>query len=233
MATTTDNSTAVDNSTATPIEAIDLYRFYHAESDETFALRGVSMEVAAGEIVAVTGPSGSGKSTLVACLAGLDDPDGGIVRVRGRQISRRPEPVRARMRAEEIGVLFQAGNLIGHLDVRANIRFAQRLAGRVHDERTAALLDELGIAHRAHAFPSQLSGGEAARAGIAVAMANEPAVLIADEPTGELDSASAALVVSALVRQAERGTAVVVVTHSDPLARRAHRVLHIEDGRFV
>jgi putative ABC transport system ATP-binding protein len=127
-------------------------------------------------------------------------------------------------------VLLQSANLVGHLDVTANIRlargFARQRAGRSPEE----LLEGVGIASRAHAYPAQLSGGEAARAGLAVALANDPDVLLADEPTGELDTTSADAVLSLLVEQARRGAAVVIVTHSDTIAGMAHRVIHIEDG---
>src|ERR1700741_5138722 len=112
------------------LEAFELYRFYHAGEDETFALRGVSLKLARGEVVAVTGPSGSGKSTLLACLAGLDEPDGGVVRIAGERLSRRPERVRARLRARSVGVLYQAANLVGHLSVADSLVLAERLAGR-------------------------------------------------------------------------------------------------------
>ena len=214
------------------LEARDVYRFYHAETDETTALRGVSMTAAAGEIVALVGPSGSGKSTLLACLAGLDDPDGGTVSIGGERISRRPEVVRARMRARHVGVLFQYGNLIGHLDVAANIRLARRFAADADARPVEELLQSMGIAERAHAYPSELSGGEAARAGLAVAMANDPDVLLADEPTGELDNTSTDAVLALVTRQARRGAAVVVATHSDAIAGAAHRVLRLEDGHL-
>jgi putative ABC transport system ATP-binding protein len=127
-------------------------------------------------------------------------------------------------------VLLQSANLVGHLDVTANIRlargFARNRAGRAPEE----LLEGVGIASRSHAYPAQLSGGEAARAGLAVALANDPDVLLADEPTGELDTTSADAVLSLLVEQAQRGAAVVIVTHSDAIAGMAHRVIHIEDG---
>src|SRR5437660_2767469 len=113
-----------------PLEAFELYRFYHAGEDETFALRGISLRVRSGELVAVMGPSGSGKSTLLACLGGLDRPDGGMVYVNGHAISRRPERERARLRAQHIGVVLQTGNLIPHLTVEDNIRVATALAGR-------------------------------------------------------------------------------------------------------
>jgi len=215
---------------STTLEAQDLYRFYHAGEEETLALRGVSLNVSAGEIVAVTGPSGSGKSTLLACLAGLDEPDGGMVRIDGERLSHRSEAERAAVRARSIGVLFQMGNLLDHLSVRANISFAQRLAGPVDRARGGALLDDLGISSRADAYPGELSGGETARAGLAVALANEPAVLLADEPTGELDRNSEQAVLDLIRRAADRGTAVAIVTHSPIVATYADRELKMLDG---
>jgi len=217
----------------TALEARELYRFYHAGGDETLALRGVSLRVHAGELVAVTGPSGSGKSTLLACLAGLDDPDGGMVRIAGRTMSRRREAERARLRAECVGVLFQSVNLIDHLTVTENVLVARALAGRPDRKRFAALLESVGMAGRAHARPSQLSGGETARAGLAVAVANEPAVVLADEPTGELDSDTADTVTGLLARMAHSGSAVVVVTHDDAVAAQADRTVALRDGRVA
>jgi putative ABC transport system ATP-binding protein len=215
------------------LEAMELYRFYHAGDEETLALRGVSLCVNAGEMVAVTGPSGSGKSTLIACLAGLDEPDGGMVRVEDRPMSRRPEIERARLRAQRVGVLFQSANLVEHLTVTQNVRVAQQLAGRVDRDRIAALLDAVRLTGRAHARPSQLSGGETARAGLAVALANNPAIVLADEPTGELDSVNEGLVVDLLTDLVETGSAVVVVTHNDAVAARADRIVALEDGRVA
>jgi putative ABC transport system ATP-binding protein len=215
------------------LEAMELYRFYHAGDEETLALRGVSLCVNAGEMVAVTGPSGSGKSTLIACLAGLDEPDGGMVRVEDRPMSRRPEIERARLRAQRVGVLFQSANLVEHLTVTQNVRVAQQLAGRVDRDRIAALLDAVRLTGRAHARPSQLSGGETARAGLAVALANNPAIVLADEPTGELDSVNEGLVVDLLTDLVDTGSAVVVVTHNDAVAARADRIVVLEDGRLA
>ncbi|MBV9254942.1 MAG: ABC transporter ATP-binding protein, partial [Actinobacteria bacterium] len=141
------------------LDARDLYRFFHAGEDETLALRGVSITVDAGEMVAITGPSGSGKSTLLACLAGLDEPDGGIVRVAGHVVSRRPEPERAALRARHIGMLFQSCNLLEHLSVDQNVALAQALAGARDADKRAALLDDLGLARRQAAHPTELSGG--------------------------------------------------------------------------
>ena len=215
------------------LEAQDLYRFFHIGDDETLALRGVSLRIDEGEFVAVTGPSGSGKSTLLACLAGLDDPDGGMVHVGGEAMSRRPEPQRAALRARSIGMLFQSNNLFDHLSVAGNVGLARSLAGRRAGAGGGGLLIRLGLGHRQRAFPSQLSGGEAARAGLAVALANDPAVIVADEPTGELDSTTASMVLDELCRQAAKGTAVVVVTHSPAIARRADREVRLADGRLV
>jgi putative ABC transport system ATP-binding protein len=215
------------------LEAIDLYRFYHAGDDETLALRGVSLRVEAGEIVAIAGVSGSGKSTLLACLAGLDEASGGTVRVLGERVSRQSETRRARIRSRSIGMLFQSANLLAHLDVRANLLLAQRLSGTVDGRRADELLDDVGLSHRRRARPTELSGGELARAGLAVALANDPPLLLADEPTGELDSGTAREIVGLLRTRADRGTAVLAVTHSAVLAEAADRVLELESGRLV
>ena len=215
------------------LEATDLYRFFHAGEHETLALRGVSLTVEAGEIVAVTGPSGSGKSTLLACLAGLDEPDGGMVRVAGQALSRRPEVERAKLRARHIGMLFQNSNLIEHLSIEANVALVQQLAGHPSSNDARALLDELGIGHRRNARPSQLSGGEAVRAGLAVTLANGPELILADEPTGELDSHAADAVMALLRERAATGAAIVIVTHSAAVAAGATRRISMRDGRIV
>lgn len=233
------------------IDGRELYRFYHIGDDETFALRGVSVSVHAGEMVAVVGPSGSGKSTLLACLAGLDEPDGGHVTIAGQRISRRDEATRARLRARWIGMLLQSGNLLEHLSVAQNIRAAQALVGkepRGHPEagtgsNTRAgrgsrpdgqtLLEDVGLGERSSARPSTLSGGESARAGLAVAMANDPPVLLADEPTGEVDRQAEAQVLGLLRGRADRGKAVLVVTHSERVAASADRIVRMVDGRIT
>jgi putative ABC transport system ATP-binding protein len=216
-----------------PIEAIELYRFYRAGDEETLALRGVSVRVEAGELVAVVGPSGSGKSTLLACLAGLDEPDGGQVRIGGVRLSHRPEPQRAAMRARGIGMLFQSDNLIAHLTVAQNVDLAQRLAGRVDRSYRDRLLADLGLAARAGAVVSTLSGGEAARAGLGVALAAKPAVLLADEPTGELDDTTEASVLTLLRDQARAGSAVLVASHSAAATATADRRIELVDGRVA
>jgi len=227
-------NTATSRAAQEPVlEAVDLYRFYHAGDDETLALRGVSLRLYPNEIVAVTGPSGSGKSTLLACLAGLDEPDGGNVRIAGTMMSRRPEAERAALRARKIGMLFQNGNLLDHLSVEQNVRLAQQLAGSVYATRATTLLADVGLTERAHASPATLSGGEAARAGLAVALANNPVVILADEPTGELDEATSTRIMELLRRHAAAGAAVLIVTHNQTVAATADREISLLDGQVA
>jgi putative ABC transport system ATP-binding protein len=215
------------------LEARSLYRFFRAGEEETLALRGVSISVAPGEFVAVAGPSGSGKSTLLGCLAGLDDPDGGSVLVDGERISHRTEPVRARLRAERIGVLAQSNNLLEHLTIAGNVRLARSLARRRADDAVEEVLASVGLADRAEARPSQLSGGESARAGLAVALANDPAVILADEPTGELDGRTEAGVLDLLLAATRRGVAVLVASHSPAVTSAAGRHVRLLDGQVL
>jgi putative ABC transport system ATP-binding protein len=213
------------------LEAYDLYRFYHAGEAETLALRGVSLHVDAGEIVAVMGPSGSGKSTLLACLAGLDEPDGGHVVLLDRRLTRRPEWERAARRAAEIGILLQTGNLLAPLTVEDNVRLQQRLARKPDERRLTALLDAVGLRERRRARPTELSGGEAARAGLAVALAADPPLLLADEPTGEVVAATEALLLTLLDARRQEGGGTLIVTHSEALAARADRIIRLLDGQ--
>jgi putative ABC transport system ATP-binding protein len=232
VAEPTDSIHAHDGA-ATALRARELYRFYRAGEEETLALRGVSLAVNGGEVVAVVGPSGSGKSTLLACLAGLDEPAGGTVWIGGERISHRPEIERARVRARRVGVLLQSGNLVAHLGVLDNIRLAQSAGGHPVITPPAALVAGVGLADRAHALPRQLSGGEQVRAGLAVALANTPDVLLADEPTGELDEDAERRVLRLIRERADAGTGVLVVTHSPDVVRFADRVITLRDGRIT
>jgi putative ABC transport system ATP-binding protein len=215
------------------LRARELYRFFRAGEEETLALRGVSLQVAAGETVVVAGPSGSGKSTLLNCLAGLDEPDGGTTYVAGSRMSHRSEAERAALRARHIGVLMQYGNLVDHLSIGQNVRVVQYLARGDRRPDPVALLEAVGLGGRIHAYPATLSGGESARAALAVALANDPAVLIADEPTGELDSAAENRLLALLAVRAATGTAVLIASHSDAVIRTADRVVRLDDGRVV
>jgi putative ABC transport system ATP-binding protein len=215
------------------LEARGLYRFFHTGDEEVQALKGVSIVAERGEIVALVGPSGSGKSTLLACIAGIDEPDGGYVKIRGQRMTRRSEPVKAMMRARSLGVVLQSNNLIEHLTVIQNVTLAQRLAGKKGTKKPIELLTEAGIEHLAHSHPSMLSGGESVRASIAVALANDPPLVLADEPTGELDLANEENILQVFERLRDQGVAFVLATHSAAVAQRAARVVHLSDGQII
>ena len=215
------------------LEAFELYRFYHSGDDETAALRGVSIQLETGAFLALMGPSGSGKSTLLACLAGLDEPDGGHVEVTGIRLSRRSEAERAALRARHIGIMMQSGNLFEHLTVEENMRLQMSLAKKVDPQEITHLLVVMGLESRRMARPSQLSGGEAARAGLAVALSADPQVLLADEPTAEVDKTTEVNILKLLRDRCNSGGAVLVATHSEALAASADRVIHLQDGRLI
>ena len=212
------------------LEGRELYRFYHNDDSETFALRGVNLSLEAGELVALVGPSGSGKSTLLACLAGLDTPDGGTVFVEGQRISRQSEEISATLRARHIGILMQSGNLLEHLSVDDNVRMQRRLARAKSDD--VDWLSRLGLGPRRKALPAELSGGEAARAGLAVALSAGAGILLCDEPTAEVDAETEILVLSALRRRRDEGACVLIATHSAIVADAADRTITITDGRL-
>jgi putative ABC transport system ATP-binding protein len=184
-------------------------------------------------LVAIVGPSGSGKSTLLACLAGTDEPDGGEVRILGERITRIPEPQRAAIRGRSLGFLFQSDNLIEHLTVEENVLLPMRLVCKENEQRVRTLLDALGLIAYRKAYPGQLSGGEAVRAGLAVALAVAPKILLADEPTGEVDAATESWVLDLLEEHCRDGGAVVVATHSAALAQKASRIVKLADGKVV
>lgn len=235
--TTTINSTVptalAPDHKAPALVARDLYRFFRAGDEETLALRDVSLDAWAGEVIAVVGPSGSGKSTLLSCLAGLDEPSGGTVWVAGRRMSHQPERVRAGLRAAHVGVLFQADNLFHHLTVADNVRLARSVSGPPPTEPNDELLAALGIQQRADSYAYQLSGGETVRAGLAVALANDPDVVLADEPTGELDGDTEVRLLDLLRQRADSGRAVVIASHSPAVRGIADRLVRLQDGRLV
>ena len=214
------------------LEAHELYRFFHIGDDETAALRGISFHLSAGEIVALVGPSGSGKSTLLSCVTGLDEPDGGHVEVAGMRLTRRSETERTRIRAANFGILPQSGNLFGHLNVEQNLRLQMQLAGKPNEIPIGALLESVDLQHRARAFPTELSGGETARAGLAVALAADPPILVADEPTAEVDRDTELRLIAHFEARRRAGLATLLATHSRALAHKADRIIGLKDGRI-
>jgi putative ABC transport system ATP-binding protein len=216
------------------IEAKGLYHIYRESEVETVALRGADLSLDRGEWVSLMGPSGSGKSTLMQVMAGLLEPSGGAVMVDGRDLTRLPPPERAAWRRRHIGVVLQRDNLHPLLDLADNVALPMRIDGRRSDEingRVDQLLADLGLSERRHHVAGMLSGGEAQRAAIAVALAPRPDVLLADEPTGELDERTAADVLDLLEMTREReGTTVLTVTHNPQDAARADRRAVMRDG---
>jgi putative ABC transport system ATP-binding protein len=219
------------------IEARGLYHIYREADVETIALRGAGLVLEPATWTSIMGPSGSGKSTLVYVLAGLVEPTGGSVVVDGQDITRLPPPDRARWRRQRVGVVLQRDNLHPLLDVADNIELPLRLEGRPRREirkRVDELLDEVGLVDRRRHRGGQLSGGEAQRAAIAVALAPEPQVLLADEPTGELDEATASGVLDLLGSLRTReGASVLTVTHNPQVAERADHRLTMRDGEVL
>lgn len=214
------------------IRVDDVFKIYRAGEEETVALRGASLQIAAGEFVALLGRSGSGKSTLLHLIAGLDTPSAGRVYINGVDIGRLDEEERARVREESIGMVLQRDNLIPYLTALENVALPLQLAGRVDARRRAALLlKRVGLGHRAEHRAAQLSGGEQQRVSIAVALAPDPRILLGDEVTGELDSETASGILELLedLQQRERMT-LLVVTHDAAVAAGAGRVLHMRDG---
>ena len=211
----------------------DLFKIYREGTTETVALRGANMELPRGRLTSLIGPSGSGKSTLLSLVAGLALPSAGQVVVDGQDISRLNESERARMRAATIGLVFQSGNLIPFLSAIENVEIAMSLTPdkKVRGGRARELLTEVGLGRRLHHRPSQLSGGEAQRVAVAVALSNDPDLLLADELTGELDSATAAQVLELLAEiWRRRGLTILLVTHNLELAARADHRLRLVDG---
>lgn len=215
------------------VRAQGLFKIYKEGAAETVALQGAAIDLRAGESVSLVGPSGSGKTTLLWILAGLGLPSAGQVFVDGVDITRLDETSRAAIRAQRVGLVFQRGNLIPFLTAEENVVLALEMGGHRHGAKAQArdLLGELALANRGRHYPRQLSGGESQRVGIAVAIANEPALLFGDEVTGELDTATSEFVMALLARlQRERGLTMMLVTHNPGQADQADRQLAIVDG---
>ena len=222
--------------TEAAVEARGLYHIYREAEVETVALKGAELVLEPGSWASLMGASGSGKSTLVHVLAGLLEPSGGSVVIDGRDITRLQPPERARMRRRSIGVVLQRDNLHPLLDVAGNVALPLRLDGRPPGEvrrRVGELLERVGLAKRRRQRVGQLSGGEAQRVAIALAVAPRPQVMLTDEPTGELDEQTAAEVLDLLDGLRAEGTAVLTVTHNPKVAERADRRLTMRDGEVL
>ena len=213
----------------------DVFKIYREGSTETVALRGTDLELPRGRMTSLVGPSGSGKSTMLSLLAGLSLPSAGQVIFESKDISRLDETARARLRAERMGMVFQSGNLIPFLNALENVQLAERLAGKPGKTSHARdLLSEVGLGQRLNHLPRQLSGGEAQRVSIAVALANDPDLLLADELTGELDTATAAKVMDVLRGVWDRRhLTILLVTHNRDLAAQADHRLKLLDGMVM
>ena len=218
------------------IEAEDLTRTYPMGAGTVAALRGVTLRVAAGDYLAVVGPSGSGKSTLMHLLGGLDRPSGGRLVIGGRDVSRLTANQLAELRNRTIGFVFQSFHLLPRTTAVDNVALPlvyRGLSGRARRQRAAAMLGRVGLAHRLDHRPSQLSGGEQQRVAIARALVTGPSVLLADEPTGNLDTATGQAVLRLLEELNQEGVALVVVTHDRDVAARARHQIVLRDGRVV
>ena len=216
------------------LESID--KVFFTEELETHALRDVHLQVREGEYLAIEGPSGSGKTTLLSILGLLDVPSSGRYLFRDREVSGLDARERARVRNREIGFVFQTFNLIGDLTVAENVELPLRYAGLSSAERgrrVAAALDRVQMSHRKNHLPSQLSGGQQQRVAVARAVVTEPSIVFADEPTGNLDSKAGDAVMDLLDELHAGGATICMVTHSREYARRAHRAIHLFDGRIV
>ncbi len=211
-------------------------KVFRTDLIETHALREFSLEVAAGEFLAVSGPSGSGKTTFLNIAGLLEEFDSGTCQLDGRDVSRLSDDQRSRLRNEKIGFIFQSFNLIPDLNVFDNVDVPlryRRLPAAERRERIMSALELVGLASRTRHMPSQLSGGQQQRVAIARAIAGDPTLLLADEPTGNLDSLMARQVMDLLEQINEMGTTTILVTHDPELARRAQRNIHIVDGQVA
>jgi lipoprotein-releasing system ATP-binding protein len=220
------------------IRAIDVHKIYRQQDNILRVVKGVSLEIKPSEVVAIVGPSGAGKSTLLHIMGGLDRPSEGKIEFFGQDLYALPDEERARLRNSQAGFVFQAYHLLPELTALENVILP--LLVKNNSRKTSAienegvkLLEQVGLANRATHRPSQLSGGEQQRVAIARALVNHPKVVLCDEPTGNLDSASGAVVMDILLGlNARTGQTVVIVTHDDRIAKRVGRVIHIKDGEL-
>ena len=218
------------------IKVKDLEKFYSTEEVRTIALNKLSFEVKEGEFVAVMGPSGCGKSTLLNIIGLLDDPDGGSFQFNGIEVAGFNERQRANLRKHNIGFVFQSFNLIDELTVYENVELPLIYTGvkpAERKQRVEAVLEKMQIMHRRKHFPQQLSGGQQQRVAVARAVVNNPKLILADEPTGNLDSSNGNEVMDLLTELNSNGTTIIMVTHSEHDAKYSHRIIRMLDGQKV
>jgi len=219
------------------VQARDVVKSFPVGDGEITILKGISFEVDAGEFVSIVGPSGNGKSTLLNMITGIDHPSAGEVNVTGREVHRMSENQLASWRGENVGIIFQFFQMLPALSLLQNIilpmDFASKYTPKERRERAMHLLEIVGLADQAHKLPSMVSGGQQQRAAIARALANDPPLLVADEPTGNLDSRTAGDVFDLFSSLVEQGKTMLMVTHDKELARRVPRVLEIIDGKIT
>lgn len=218
----------------TVLQTEDLTKTYTRGSEEVHALQGVSLSIEKGEFVSIVGPSGAGKTALLNLLGCLDTPTSGRVIVNGTDVTSFPESRRVIIRREEIGFIFQQFFLIPTLSARENILLPLTFSKKqISEERASDILVMVGLTHRENHLPHELSGGEMQRVAIGRALINDPKIILADEPTGNLDSQTADQVYSVFEALVGRGYSVIVVTHNHELANRANRIIHLRDGRII
>jgi putative ABC transport system ATP-binding protein len=225
---------------STPVSALirleNVTKIFYTDEVETHALSAVGFEIAAGEFVSIAGPSGCGKSTLLSILGLLDTPTSGQYWLSGEAVADLPLSERARIRNRQVGFIFQSFNLVGDLNVFENVELPLTYRGMDRAERKQRVmqaLEKVGMAHRAKHLPAQLSGGQQQRVAVARAIAGEPAILLADEPTGNLDSANGEAVMKLLTNLHEAGSTICMVTHDQRYAGQASKEIHLFDGRVV
>ncbi len=212
------------------VELKNVSRVYDLGEIQVEVLRNVSIKIKKGEFVSIIGPSGSGKSTLLNMIGALDRPTTGEVLIHGKHISQFDDNELARLRGERIGFVFQLFNLIPRLDATENVKMPMWFQGRSSEDKAVKMLKEVGLGHRLKSKPSQLSGGERQRVSIARALANNPEIIVADEPTGALDSKTGEEIIKLLKKIHREGNTLILVTHDPKISKQAERIIKIKDG---
>jgi putative ABC transport system ATP-binding protein len=226
----------MDKSNAVLIDVQDLHKIFVTEEVETHALSGIHLKIHKGEYIAIAGPSGCGKSTLLSVLGLLDSPTDGDYSLNNNPVADLSASQRARIRNREVGFIFQSFNLIGDLTVYENVELPltyRNMPKKERRERVHNALEKVSMAHRMKHYPSQLSGGQQQRVAVARAIVTEPSILLADEPTGNLDSANGDIVMEMLAHLHKNGSTICMVTHDPRYAKHAQRTVHLFDGRIV